>query len=69
MSGVTRLPEAIRHGDARAGYGFLSSIRNSANAPPTWMAREQSGHTSQPPMLVYEAGRLSAARSFESREF
>ena len=56
MSDVTRLLEAIQHGDARAGEELLplvyAELRALARAK---MAREQPGHTLQPTALVHEA--------------
>ena len=54
MSDVTRLLEAIQHGDARAGEELLplvyAELRQLARAK---MAREQPGHTLQPTALVH----------------
>jgi RNA polymerase sigma factor (TIGR02999 family) len=68
MSDVTRVLEAIQHGDARAGEELLplvyAELRQLARAK---MAREQPGHTLQPTALVHEAWiRLGGAR-FENR--
>jgi RNA polymerase sigma factor (TIGR02999 family) len=68
MSDVTRLLEAIQHGDARAGENLLplvyAELRQLARAK---MARELPGHTLQATALVHEAWlRLGDAR-FESR--
>jgi len=68
MRDVTRVLEAIQHGDARAGEELLplvyAELRQLARAK---MAREQPGHTLQPTALVHEAWmRLGDAR-FENR--
>ena len=53
MSDVTRLLEAVQHGDARAGEELLplvyAELRPLARAK---MAREQPGHTLQPTALT-----------------
>ena len=64
MSDVTRILEAIQHGDASAGEELLplvyAELRQLARAK---MAREQPGHTLQPTALVHEAWmRLGDAR-------
>ena len=56
MSDVTRLLEAIQHGDPKAAEELLplvyAELRQLARAK---MAREQPGHTLQPTALVHEA--------------
>ena len=68
MSDVTRLLEAVRHGDARAGEELLplvyAELRQLARAK---MAREQPGHTLQPTALVHEAWLRLGEQSFENR--
>ena len=68
MSDVTRLLEAIQHGDARAGEELLplvdAELRQRARAK---MAREQPGHTLQPTALVREAWLRLGDQSFENR--
>ena len=68
MSDVTRLLEAIQHGDALAGAELLplvyAELRQLARAK---MAREQPGHTLQPTALVHEAWMRLGAQSFENR--
>ena len=68
MSDVTRLLEAIQHGNARAGDELLphvyAELRQLARAK---MAREQPGHTLQPTALVHEAWLRLGAQSFENR--
>src|SRR3954449_6729930 len=64
MSDVTRLLEAIQHGDAGAGEDLLplvyAELRQLARSK---MAREQPGQTLQPTALVHEAWmRLGDAR-------
>lgn len=67
-SGVTRLLDAIQHGDARAGEQLLplvyAELRALARAK---MAREQPGHTLQPTALVHEAWLRLGEQSFENR--
>ena len=68
MSDVTRLLEAIQHGDTCAGEELVplvyADLRQLARAK---MAREQPGHTLQATALVHEAWlRLGDAR-FENR--
>ena len=68
MRDVTRLLDAVRHGDAHAGEELLplvyAELRQLARAK---MAREQPGHTLQPTALAHEAWmRLGDAR-FENR--
>ena len=68
MSDVTRLLDAMQHGDPQAAEALLplvyAELRALARAK---MAREQPGHTLQPTALVHEAWlRLGAAR-FENR--
>ena len=74
MSDVTRLLEAVRHGDARTGEELLplvyAELRQLARAK---MAREQPGHTLQPTALVHEAwlrlgcGAAAGEQRFENR--
>ena len=68
MSDVTRLLEAIQHGDARAGEELLplvyADLRQLARAK---MSREQPGQTLQPTALVHEAWMRLGAQSFENR--
>jgi RNA polymerase sigma factor (TIGR02999 family) len=68
MSDVTRLLEAIQHGDTRAGEELLplvyAELRQLARAK---MAREQSGHTLQPTALVHEAWLRLGDQRFENR--
>ena len=68
MSDVTRLLEAIQHGDARAGEELLplvyAELRQLARAK---MAREQPGHTLQPTALVHEAWMRLGDQRFENR--
>jgi len=68
MSDVTRLLEAIQHGDARAGDELLplvyAELRQLARAR---MAREQAGHTLQPTALVHEAWMRLGEQRFENR--
>jgi hypothetical protein len=56
MNDVTRLLEAMRHGDDPAGGALLNQVyaelRQLARAK---MACEQPGHTLQPTALVHEA--------------
>ena len=64
MSDVTRVLEAILHGDISASEELLplvyAELRQLARVK---MAREQPGHTLQPTALVHEAWmRLGAAR-------
>jgi RNA polymerase sigma factor (TIGR02999 family) len=68
MSDVTRLLEAIQHGDARAVEELLAQVyaelRQLARAK---MAREQPGHTLQPTALVHEAWLRLGYQRFENR--
>ncbi len=68
MSDVTRLLEAIQHGDARAGEQLLSlvyaELRQLARAK---MAREPAGHTLQATALVHEAWLRLGEQRFENR--
>jgi RNA polymerase sigma factor (TIGR02999 family) len=68
MTDVTRLLEAIRHGETRAVEELLpivyAELRQIARAK---MAREQSGHTLQPTALVNEAWLRLGDHSFENR--
>jgi RNA polymerase sigma factor (TIGR02999 family) len=68
MSEVTRLLEAIQHGDARAGEELLTQVyaelRQLARAK---MAREQPGQTLQPTALVHEAWLRLGDQPFENR--
>ena len=74
MSDVTRLLEAVRHGDAHAGEELLplvyAELRQLARAK---MAREQPGHTLQATALVHEAwlrlgcGDAAGEQRFENR--
>src|SRR6186713_2521651 len=68
MSDVTRLLEAIQHGDASAGEELLplvyAELRQLARAK---MAREQPGHTLQPTALVHEAWMRLGETRFENR--
>jgi RNA polymerase sigma factor (TIGR02999 family) len=68
MSDVTRLLEAVRHGDARAGEDLLplvyQELRQLARAK---MARENPGHTLQPTALVHEAWLRLGEQPFENR--
>ena len=68
MSDVTRLLEAIQHGDARAEEELLplvyAELRQLARAK---MAREQPGHTLQATALVHEAWMRLGDRRFENR--
>ncbi|MDP1589548.1 MAG: ECF-type sigma factor [Prosthecobacter sp.] len=68
MSDVTRLLEAIQHGDARAGEELLplvyAELRQLARAK---MAREQPGHTLQATALVHEAWLRLGDQRFENR--
>ena len=56
MNDITRLLEAVRQGNSRAGEELLplvyAELRQLARAK---MAREQPGHTLQPTALVHEA--------------
>ncbi len=68
MSDVTRLLEAMQHGDARAGEELLplvyAELRQLARAK---MAREQPGHTLQATALVHEAWLRLGEHRFENR--
>lgn len=68
VSDVTRLLDAIQHGDPRASEALLplvyAELRALARAK---MAREQPGHTLQPTALVHEAWLRLGAQSFENR--
>lgn len=68
MSDVTRLLEALQHGDARAGEELLplvyAELRQLARAK---MAREQPGQTLQPTALVHEAWLKLGDQRFENR--
>src|SRR6187401_2342317 len=68
MRDVTRVLEAIQHGDARAGEELLTlvyaELRQLARAK---MAREQPGHTLQPTALVHEAWLRLGEAHFENR--
>ena len=65
---VTRILNAIRAGDARAGDDLMSAVyaelRRIAGAK---MAREQPGHTLQPTALVHEAWMRLGEQTFENR--
>src|SRR6478736_4107615 len=68
MREVTRVLEAIRHGDASAGEELLplvyAELRQLARAK---MAREQPGHTLQPTALVHEAWMRLGDACFDNR--
>ena len=68
MSDVTRILEAMQHGDSRAGEELLplvyAELRALARAK---MAREQPGQTLQPTALVHEAWLRLGEQRFESR--
>jgi RNA polymerase sigma factor (TIGR02999 family) len=68
MNDVTRLLEALQHGDARAGEELLplvyAELRQLARAK---MAREQPGHTLQATALVHEAWLRLGDQRFENR--
>ena len=68
MGDVTRLLEAMQHGDPSAGEELLSLIyaqlRQLARAK---MSREQPGHTLQPTALVHEAWFRLGEQSFANR--
>lgn len=68
MNDVTRLLEAMQHGDARAGDELLplvyAELRQLARAK---MSREPSGHTLQATALVHEAWLKLGDQSFENR--
>ena len=68
MSDVTRLLDAIQHGDPRASEALLPLVYTDLRAlARAKMAREQPGHTLQATALVHEAWlRLGDAR-FENR--
>ena len=65
---VTRILNAIRHGDADAGGELMSAVyaelRGIAGAK---MAREQPGHTLQATALVHEAWLRLGEQPFENR--
>jgi RNA polymerase sigma factor (TIGR02999 family) len=68
MSDVTRLLEAMQHGDDQAGGALLEQVyaelRQLARVK---MAREQPGHTLQATALVHEAWLRLGDQSFENR--
>lgn len=68
MSDVTRLLEAMQHGDDHARGALLDQVyaelRQLARAK---MAREQPGHTLQATALVHEAWLRLGDQSFENR--
>ncbi len=68
MSDVTRLLDAIQHGDPRASEALLplvyAELRALARAK---MAREQPGHTLQATALVHEAWLRLGEQSFQNR--
>lgn len=68
MNDVSRLLEAMQHGDARAGDELLplvyAELRQLARAK---MSREPSGHTLQATALVHEAWLKLGDQSFENR--
>jgi RNA polymerase sigma factor (TIGR02999 family) len=68
MSDVTRLLDAIQHGDPCASEALLplvyAELRALARAK---MAREQPGHTLQPTALVHEAWLRLGDQRFENR--
>lgn len=68
MSDVTRLLEAMQHGDDQARGALLDQVyaelRQLARAK---MAREQPGHTLQATALVHEAWLRLGDQSFENR--
>src|SRR6188768_2774731 len=68
MSDVTRLLEAMQHGDHQAGDALLplvyAELRQLARAK---MAREQPGHTLQATALVHEAWMRLGEQRFENR--
>ena len=68
MSDVTRLLEAMQHGNHQAGDALLTlvyaELRQLARAK---MAREQPGHTLQATALVHEAWLRLGDQSFENR--
>ena len=68
MNDVTRLLEAVRQGNSRAGEELLplvyAELRQLARAK---MAREQPGHTLQPTALVHEAWMRLGEQRFENR--
>ena len=68
MNDVTRLLEAMQHGDARAGDELLplvyAELRQLAREK---MSREPSGHTLQATALVHEAWLKLGDQSFENR--
>ena len=65
---VTRILQAIRAGEARAGDALMSAVyaelRRIAGAK---MAREQPGHTLQPTALVHEAWLRLGEQTFANR--
>ena len=65
---VTRILNAIRHGDAHAGDELMSAVyaelRRIAGAK---MAREQPGHTLQATALVHEAWLRLGEQTFANR--
>ena len=65
---VTRILNAIRHGDAHAGDELMSAVyaelRQIAGAK---MAREQPGHTLQATALVHEAWLRLGEQTFANR--
>ncbi|MBE7496557.1 MAG: sigma-70 family RNA polymerase sigma factor [Verrucomicrobiaceae bacterium] len=68
MNDVTRLLEALQHGDVRAGEELLplvyAELRQLARAK---MAHEQPGHTLQATALVHEAWLRLGDQRFENR--
>ena len=68
MSDVTRLLEAIRQGDVRAGSELLPLIYEERHQlARAKMAREQPGQTLQPTALVPEAWIRPGEQQFENR--
>ncbi|MEK7676109.1 MAG: ECF-type sigma factor [Verrucomicrobiota bacterium] len=68
MSDVTRILDAIQHGDPRAADELLSLVyQELRKLAAQKMAREQPGHTLQATALVHEAwlspGRWSLCQS------
>ena len=68
MSDVTRLLDAVRQGEPRAGDDLLAlvyaELRQIARAK---VAREEPSHTLQPTALVHEAWLRLGDQSFENR--
>ncbi len=68
MSDVTRLLEAMQHGDDQAEGALLEQVYAELRAlARAKMAREQPGHTLQPTALVHEAWLRLGDQPFENR--